>query len=571
MASTGTGGSLPPNFLLTPQQQSLLFAALNSNKQSNTINNPPTASPAVFNSAAAPGNGQANSFNDSPFLDNLDTLDYNDFGDSSFDFSFANGDQSIVGDTSVATIKSESPENGDAHEKRSHPDDEEGTPVESDAKRRESTDKVPKKPGRKPLTSEPSSKRKAQNRAAQRAFRERKEQHLKDLETKVEELQKASEDANNENSVLRAKVEQMTSELNQYKKKIALMSQSSPQPRDKFSSFGANPLSGFNDLDFQFDFPTFGVPTPPTDKSQRSVSQPISPHQSNLGSATASKNGSVKSPSQDAAFNAQFNEELAKFNNGFTPSMSSSVTNASRASLDSASFSIGGATSSPSASSQSNAGPSSSCGTSPEPATQSPMGFKPVETLTTIGEEPPAMSTSAQPFTQFSNMTFDTTNFDWLAQQNGGQFDPQLFGDYREPQNNVLSNPSFDDFFNDPAENDFFTPFNMPPVPAVGSKKNICDEIDAQKDTVHEEPVKIDKANMSCNQIWEKLQSCPNAQNGEFDLDALCSDLTKKAKCSGNGPVVGEADFNTILKKYMGNKDASCVASKLGIEVEKAT
>lgn len=465
-------------------------------------------------------------------------------------------------------VKSESPEN-DVHEKRSHPDDEddEGSPTENGSKRRESTDKVPKKPGRKPLTSEPSSKRKAQNRAAQRAFRERKEQHLKDLETKVEELQKASEDANNENSALRAKVEQMTNELNQYKKKVTLMTQSSPQSREKASSFGSSSLNGFNS-DFQFDFPTFGVPTPPTDKSQRSNSQPITPQQNTPGSSAVSKNGGLTG--QDAGFNA-FNEDLARFNTGFTPSMSSSITNASRASLDSASFSVGGATSSPSASSQSNAGPSSSCGTSPEPVTQSPMGFKPVETLTTIGEEQPAMSTSTQPFTQFSNLNYGTTNFDWLAQQNGGQFDPQLFGDYREPQNNILANPSFDDFFNDAIDTDFLTPFNMAPSPNLSQKKNICDEIDAQQDKVHEEPEQPDKSSMSCNQIWEKLQACPNAQNGEFDLDALCSDLTKKAKCSGNGPVVGEADFNTILKKYMGGKDASCVASKLGIEVEKAT
>lgn len=352
------------------------------------------------------------------------------------------------------------------------------------------------------------------------------------------------------------------------------MAQNSPQSRDKFSSISPNPLNGFNDVDFHFDFPTFGVPTPPTDKSQHSVSQAISPQQNASAASTLGKSTTMKSPSQNAAFNTQFNDELAKFSNGFTPSMSSSVTNASRASLDSASFSIGGATSSPSASSQSNAGPSSSCGTSPEPATQSPMGFKPVETLTTIGEEQPAMSTSTQPFTQFSNVNFDNTNFDWLAQQNGGQFDPQLFGDYREPQNSILANPSFDDFFNDAADSDFFTPFNMAPTPtlaAPATKKNICDEIDAQKDTVHEEPGQVEKTNMSCNQIWEKLQACPNAQNGEFDLDALCSDLTKKAKCSGNGPVVGEADFNTILKKYMGGKDAACVASKLGIEVEKAT
>lgn len=161
MASTGAGGSLPPNFLLTPQQQSLLFAALNSNKQSPTNgNNPATASPSVFSNPGLP-DGQVNGFTDSPFLDNLDNnldnLDYNEFGDSSFDFSFANGDQSLVSDAGDG-IKSESPEN-DIHEKRSHPDDEEDLSAEGGSKRRESTDKAPKKPGRKPLTSEPTSVR----------------------------------------------------------------------------------------------------------------------------------------------------------------------------------------------------------------------------------------------------------------------------------------------------------------------------------------------------------------------------------------------------------------------------
>ncbi|KAI8364419.1 hypothetical protein BD560DRAFT_306470, partial [Blakeslea trispora] len=44
-----------------------------------------------------------------------------------------------------------------------------------------------KKPGRKP-TQVPPALRKAQNRAAQRAFRERKERHLKDLENSVRHL-----------------------------------------------------------------------------------------------------------------------------------------------------------------------------------------------------------------------------------------------------------------------------------------------------------------------------------------------------------------------------------------------
>lgn len=49
-----------------------------------------------------------------------------------------------------------------------------------------------------------------------------------------------------------------------------------------------------------------------------------------------------------------------------------------------------------------------------------------------------------------------------MAQQNGGQFDPMLFGDYRDPQENVLENNSFGDFFNEafPSPQDFNTPYN---------------------------------------------------------------------------------------------------------------
>lgn len=86
-------------------------------------------------------------------------------------------------------------------------------------------------PGPKPLTSKATSvfthdsyhvdnflqKRKAQNRAAQRAFRKRKEWHLKDLEAKVEELERNSESATTENSLLRAHVERLQVELKDYR------------------------------------------------------------------------------------------------------------------------------------------------------------------------------------------------------------------------------------------------------------------------------------------------------------------------------------------------------------------
>jgi AP-1-like factor len=425
---------------------------------------------------------------------------------------------------------------------------------------------------------------------------------LKDLETKVEELEKASEVTTTENSLLRAQVERMNSELKQYKQKIALLSNNSkPSSISKEKvPFGKPAVSNLGDINFQFEFPKFGVlPGPVQNKPQRSASQPISPAQGQSPARSQSNDNSAAS--QRSAPNPQrgwSSEDVAKFSSIYSPSMKTSVTNGSRVSFDSANLSsFGGNTSSPSASSNSNAGPSSSCGTSPEPFTQSPLGFKPVETLTTIGEEQSTVpATQQQPFAQFSNINVgNLNNFDWLAQQNGGQFDPQLFGDYRESQDTVLANPTFDDLFNDSVDADFFTPYNMAPN-LEAPKLNLIDEIDAKQNAIEDDvPNDVPKKdNMNCNQIWyvaileteappfhrhaglltfisrEKLQACPNAQSGDFDLDGLCSELTKKAKCSGTGPVVGENDFDTILKKYMG-KDVStdCVANKLGIEVDR--
>lgn len=56
----------------------------------------------------------------------------------------------------------------------------------------------------------------------------------------------------------------------------------------------------------------------------------------------------------------------------------------------------------------------------------------------------------------------------------------------------------------------------------------------------------------------EKLQSCPRVQNGDLDLDGLCSDLQKKAKCGGTGAVVDEQDFKAVMTKYLGSDAGNC-------------
>jgi AP-1-like factor len=178
----------------------------------------------------------------------------------------------------------------------------------------------------------------------------------------------------------------------------------------------------------------------------------------------------------------------------------------------------------------------------------------------------------ATDFSQFGNVNLG--DFNWLPQSDF-QFDPQLFGDYREPQENILPKGTLDDgFFNDAFDIDFTTPYNMPITSAPAKKMNLIAQIDAAK---NEDDMEGGNQMLTCNKIWyvaaplitlaspssaykpnrENLQKCPKVQNGDFDLDGLCSELQKKAKCSGSGPVVDQEEFKTVMKKYLGKTDDS--------------
>ncbi|RKF61382.1 putative bzip transcription factor [Erysiphe neolycopersici] len=66
------------------------------------------------------------------------------------------------------------------------------------------------KPGRKPATDTPPTKRKAQNRAAQRAFRERRAARVGELEVQLEEVK---EEQQHRETELRNKIEQLEAEV----------------------------------------------------------------------------------------------------------------------------------------------------------------------------------------------------------------------------------------------------------------------------------------------------------------------------------------------------------------------
>ncbi|TAQ90291.1 hypothetical protein B7494_g1381 [Chlorociboria aeruginascens] len=594
-----------PGFTLSPRQEELLFAALNSNKAPNidtlgvqsteSVSMPPTAF--TESPVQAPGSGTLGGFEESPFID----YDYEFDADGSFDYDFTNDSQ---GQMIGKLPGSSSDGDGDGHDKRSHPDDD-AEDEEGGGKRREGDDKSSKKPGRKPLTSEPTSKRKAQNRAAQRAFRERKEKHLKDLETKVEDLEKASESANHENSILRAQIEKMSMELREYRKRVSITNNGRTSSLNNSvpsylagKGLGNAGINNPNDVSFQFEFPKFGrLPGPSTTSiingSRQSASPPlmqspngVSPRNQSLpfsGGSGATDNSSKPDGGDMSSLSGLFSPSLLDSVNK-TTSPFEFLNNSSRSSTDSngqASTGHNTSYSSPSASSNNN-GPSSSCGTSPEPSIQSPVHKAVDNQPSTVGEDRTASRTAGEktfceqlgmacgnpknpvPRTisegaqsdknkshNSNDASFDINGIDWFAQQNGNQFDPQLFGDYREPQENILSTDAFNDsFFSDafPVP-DFSSPFNMAPSPAA--KKDLVSQMDKQIDDDEEVvPGEDTSSLLNCHTIWDRLQQCPKVQEGNFDLDGLCSDLKKKAKCSESGPLVDESDFAQIMTRY---------------------
>lgn len=163
MSATQHTNGLSPNFLLTPQQQALLFRALTSNQPSSASPQTNGLSLSPTSLSKSPAQSNANGVQESPFLD----YDYSFGPDSSgFDFDLGlDNSTTMIGDLpgngqsndkSSASDKGSSPET-ETHDKRSHPEEDDDEKEEGSAKRHESEGKVPKKPGRKPLTNEPSS------------------------------------------------------------------------------------------------------------------------------------------------------------------------------------------------------------------------------------------------------------------------------------------------------------------------------------------------------------------------------------------------------------------------------
>ncbi|KAH0614850.1 uncharacterized protein H6S33_000486 [Morchella sextelata] len=582
---------------LDPDQQDLLLRALQSNSDSrlftspsvnqvtqslkhNSQNGTPDSMGSQYGNGTPPPTAALNgSFaDDTPLMGgDLDYPDWDADGPWDFETGLDGVDNSMNGTSYSDTPGSMSQDND---KRKSPPSNDDGSPSsdphDAEPKRRESDGTTAKRPGRKPLTSEPTSKRKAQNRAAQRAFRERKEKHLKDLEQKVTDLEKASESANHENSLLRAQVDRLQVELKDYRRRLH-QAQKTPTLSAP-GLFGKSASTG----GFQFEFPMFGG----------GIGSPFGRQGSGDGvkvgpgtllermSAGTGASASPKIEDKNKSTNAINDDIFANYGlSNDSSGGSASVQNTPRLNGGSRDF-----TSSPSASSVSQHGPGSSCGTSPEPMNLNgsndqqnnstedgtisiaPNGDRYIcksgpldgETEITFCEKlGMACGNPHNPIPKAVQLNNNSsaptpTSLDWLTQQNGGNFDPVLFNDYRDPINEInagINMSFFEDAF--PMTTSFEgieSPFALKKdlVAEADRAENGGDNDDDEDEVV---PAEDPKKMLSCNKIWDHISAHPKFANGELDMDTLCSELRNKAKCSETGVVVAESDVRDVLTK----------------------
>ena len=374
----------------------------------------------------------------------------------------------------------------------------------------------------------------------------------------VDQLKKDSEDANHENTLLRAQIDRQETEIKEYRKQLAVnttMNGGSPT----FGGVGP-PFSSRTNLDiynnFNFEFPKFGAvndsklrSTPINSSSNRNnspkVASPVSV------SSNRSNSQSIGQTSIDSDLSSLFTPDVLSNANNRSNSVEYKSTNEQRQksagrenTKPSTEFiprnSTDSNTASP-ASSGSNVGFTSSCATTPEATCGTPDQRKdagthpggvgnsgktgnqeafckdfqtacgnkanPVPlTMSNVSNEIPALTPALT--TQSLDSSLDFNGFDWLANQNGGAFDPILFGDYREPQESVMNSDI--NFFNDafPALQDFNSPQNQtqttPLETNLPKKKDLMQEIEDQQAGKEPEVVPGDERQqfLTCNLLW---------------------------------------------------------------------
>jgi len=206
----------------------------------------------------------------------------------------------------------------------------------------------------------------------------------------------------------------------------------------------------------------------------------------------------------------------------------------------------------------------------------------------------------------------DYNSLDWLTSQNGGQFDPVLFGDYRDSQDAIIGGGDFTGGFYEDSFANFnnTVPFaetqlsNTTPAVQETECSKLMERVNACAAGMTRDPADLivpgeeqkkgaspeEEANdyLTTHKIWyaldsiadlfsihvrlilncrNTLQTCPKFQAGELDIEGLCTQLSAKAKCSeyGHGLIVQKDAVEKALWRLAGIDDAKGAAAAGGV------
>lgn len=353
------------------------------------------------------------------------------------------------------------------------------------------------------MALDPKQKRKAQNRAAQRAFRERKEKHVSELQERIRELEaltsKTDEDLVQENNRLKEQLKQLEEENYALK-----------------------------DAKFTFEFPVSDQQQP--DKSNTNTS-PISPPDS-LASPTTTTTPTTTNDTQEDTYggsSSSCNEQSPRSSNQEDDSDTPATKTPTSLQDPNSFLSFGSITPSQGfdflamGTGVPDVFPSSTTTTASTPATS---GYDTKDLFHTKGD----LFTGYRTSDDFYTDDFLLGNTTGLPALFGGGGDDDLFG---FSSSSASASAAAANQTNPPFVLDQFYMPDEQPRPHV------------RKETLEASLQRAKQNGVRAFEVQEQLKNCP-----DFNLDDLCADLKQKASCCESKYVLTEHDVESYLQCF---------------------
>lgn len=439
--------------------------------------------------------------------------------------------------------------------------------------------KVHTKPGRKPIETEPKSKRTAQNRAAQRAYRERKERKMKDLEDKVLDLEEQNIKTATESDFLKVQVDMLKRELAKYRGTTDFLDLNIPDKLPAQSTtansdakHGKSSISSVSTSDslngvtanFPWSDTSYNY-SPNVEKYNTSnnkdfplpdliggSSSSTSPLNDNILVSPDSSNSVSSGSNPPTAYNPtpdfyKFEEEMDPFCNKLGEACGTKSNpvpkdlQASRVSF--ASKATPAKLGNPEYASDPFFNGSSTFDFDLSTANNDPLSFlndKAFDVSLAFSEDLGSRNNANSDKAEADPMAFLTTEesaYDPLKESVNADFN---FNDFvKSSIGGTDSSRNTDVSYSPQADLKDFN--NRTPVTDISdysysSGKNDVNEI-----------VPAPEVGLKCSEIWERITNHPKYT--EIDIDGLCLELKSKAKCSERGVVVNSSDVNKMLEQ----------------------